>query len=169
MDFLSLTNTRYSFRGFQNKAVEKEKLDYILKCSRLAPSASNRQPWKIYIVRNPETKKQLSQAYPRPWFAEAPLHIVFVGLTDTNWKRSDNANYLLCDVTIIADYFILAATEQGMGSVYIAAFDEQQVCKALDLPINEKPLLLTPLGYAKENVTRERKRKRIDEIITYID
>lgn len=164
MSFLELANQRYSFRGFTDQKVEQEKIDYILQCSQLAPSASNRQPWKIYVIHDAATREKLSQSYQRDWFAEAPVHVVFVGLTDTNWKRKDGADYLMCDVTIIADYFILAATEQGLGSVYIAAFDEQLVRDALSLPQNEKPFLLTPLGYTKKNVTRERRRKNLHEI-----
>ncbi len=113
-------------------------------------------------------KEKIYAGYDRDWFREAPLIVVFTGLMDENWVRGDKADYLMCDVTIIADYFILAATEQGLGTCYIAAFDEDVVHKALELPENEKVLLLTPLGYPKEGVTRERVRKSAEQVATFI-
>jgi len=165
MIFKELCEKRFSFRGFENKPVEQEKLDYIMECARIAPSAANRQPWKIYLIKNEDVKKSLVSAYNREWFAEAPVIVVFTGIEDENWVRnSDKTSYLLCDVTIIADYFILAATEQGLGTCYIAAFDPDKVRQALRLPKNETPLLLSPLGYPKANSTRERSRKEMDQI-----
>ncbi|KAA0258518.1 nitroreductase [Deferribacter autotrophicus] len=168
MSFLELVNKRYSFRGYLDKEVEQEKIDYILKCANLAPSAANRQPWKIYLVKDYEVRKKLAEAYPREWLIEAPIIVVFTGITDNNWIRSDGKNYLMCDVTIIADYFILAATEVGLGTCYIAAFDEKKVIDALKLPENEIPFLITPLGYPKDGVTRPRKRKELNEIIVHV-
>ncbi|MGA1847390.1 nitroreductase family protein [Deferribacter abyssi] len=167
-NFLDLVNKRYSYRGYLNKDVEQEKIDYILKCANLAPSAANRQPWKIYLVKNYETRKKLAEAYPKEWLIEAPIIVVFTGIKDNNWIRNDGKNYLMCDVTIIADYFILAAAEVGLGTCYIAAFDEKKVISTLKLPENEIPFLITPLGYPKENVIRPRKRKDLEEIIVNV-
>lgn len=169
MSFFGIVNQRFSHRGYSNKHIEDEKLKYILDCTSLAPSAANRQPWKIYIVKDESIKKFIHKAYERDWFAEAPLIAVFTGLKDENWIRNyDQKDYLLCDVTIIADYFILAATEQGLGTCYIAAFNEEKVKNALNLPENEIPLLLTPLGYAKDNSSKPRARKEQSSIITLI-
>lgn len=168
MKFKELTEKRYSQRGYLDKIIEQDKLDYILECSRLAPSAANRQPWKIYIVKDAAIREKLVKSYDREWFAEAPLIVVFTGNRDKNWKRKDGADYLLCDVTIIADYFILAAEEVGLGSCYIAAFDKEIAEQAIDLGENEEILLMTPLGYPKDGVTRERKREDIKDIVRYI-
>ncbi len=167
MNFFNLVNQRFSHRGYKTTPVENEKLDYILQCARLAPSASNKQPWKVYVVKDELLKKNIVESYNREWFAEAPVILVFTGLRGKNWTRSDGADYLLCDVTIIADYVILAATEQGLGTVYIAAFDEAKVARALNLPEDEIPLLMTPLGYPREGCTRERKRKEISDWVEY--
>ena len=45
---------RVSIRKYQEKKVEPEKLDYILRASMAAPSACNQQPWEFYIVEDPE-------------------------------------------------------------------------------------------------------------------
>lgn len=168
MKLLELIETRFSHRGYEERKIEREKIDYILKCSRLAPSAANKQPWKIYIVEDPKTREAVCEAYNKTWMNEAPVIIVFTGTRGQNWLRRDGLDYLMCDITIIADYFILAATEMGLGTCYIAAFDESRVIKALNLPANEKPFLLTPLGYAREGSTKDRKRKSTEEIVRRI-
>ncbi len=165
MKLLELINSRFSYRGYLDKEVEKEKIDYILECSRLAPSAKNLQPWKIYIVKSEEMKKMVCEAYARDWLKEAPIIAVFVGKKGENWVRADGADYLMCDVTIIADYFILAATEVGLGTCYIAAFDRDKLKQALNLGENEEPFLMTPLGYPKPETKRERSRKHLSDIV----
>ncbi len=168
MDYRNLVQARYSYRDYFDREVEEEKISYILEQARMAPSAANRQPWKIYLVSDPAVRNRLHESYPRDWFARAPLAVVFTGLSGTNWKRKDGMDYLLCDVTIIADYFILAATEVGLGTCYIAAFDEEIVREALSLPSDEIPLLMTPLGYPVPGSIRERSRKSMDEICVRI-
>ncbi len=165
MKLFELINSRFSYRGYLDKEVEKEKIDYILECSRLAPSAKNLQPWKIYIVKSDEMKKKVCEAYTRDWLKEAPIIAVFVGKKGENWVRVDGEDYLMCDVTIIADYFILAATEVGLGTCYIAAFDRDKLKKALNLGENEEPFLMTPLGYPKPETKRERSRKHLSDIV----
>ena len=50
MNFLELVKNRYSCRAYKSLSVEREKLDYILECVRLAPSAVNKQPWRTVAV-----------------------------------------------------------------------------------------------------------------------
>ena len=165
MKLIDIINSRYSFRGYIDREVEQEKIDYILECARLAPSAKNMQPWKIYIVKSKEMRERVCEAYAREWLKEAPVIAVFVGKKGENWVRWDGENYLMCDVTIIADYFILAATEVGLGTCYIAAFDREKLKAALNLAEGEEPFLMTPLGYPKPESKRERSRKNISEIV----
>jgi nitroreductase len=162
--FLNTVNERFSYRGFLNRDVSEEDIQYILECARLAPSAANKQPWRIHIVRNNKLRKDLHRAYTRNWFLEAPVLAVFTGIRGENWTRRDGLDYLMCDVTIIADYFMLAATDRGLGTCYIAAFDDDIVRNVLDLPENEIPYLMTPLGYPNPDAKKERMRKGISDI-----
>ena len=165
MKLLDIINSRFSYRGYLDKEVEQEKLNYILQCARLAPSAKNLQPWKIYIVKSKEMKEKVCSAYARDWLKEAPVIAVFVGKKGANWVRGDGEDYLMCDVTIITDYFVLAAAEVGLGTCYIAAFDREKLIEALNLPEDEEPFLMTPLGYPKPESKRERNRKPLSEIV----
>ena len=64
MNFLELVKKRHSVRHYAEQMVEKEKLDYILDCARLAPSAVNKQPWMFIIVQSDLQKQKLSKCYP---------------------------------------------------------------------------------------------------------
>ena len=76
MEFLELVKRRYSCRNYQSKPVEQGKLDYIMECVRLAPSAVNRQPWRFRIVSSEEGRKKLCQCYSREWFTTSPVIII---------------------------------------------------------------------------------------------
>ena len=66
MEFLELVKSRYSVRSYQPRPVEQDKLDRILEAVRLAPSGSNRQPWKFVVVRDAEVRRHLVAALLEP-------------------------------------------------------------------------------------------------------
>lgn len=168
MELKELFKKRYSVRSFQPKEVEEEKIIRILEKARLAPSAVNFQPWKIYLLRQGETRLKINGAYPKKWFEDAPAVAVFTGLMGQNWKRQDGKDYLMCDVTILADYFVLAATEEELGTCYVGAFDAETVSGALNLK-NEDPILMVPFGYVSDDSKfKEKKRKNVDEIAVWL-
>lgn len=167
MDVKFLFKKRRSVRSFSNKTVDEDVIKKIVETSKLAPSAVNLQPWKIYFVTNGVTRDLINKAYPKKWFSEAPVIGVFTGLTKNNWVRKDGRDYLMCDVTILADYYALAATAEGLGTCYVAAFDEGKVKKALNLN-EEDPILLMPTGYPAEEEIPEKNRKDYEEIIEWI-
>ena len=61
MDFLELTKKRFSARNYKSDKVEQDKIDYIIECARLAPSAVNYQPWHFMVVISEEQKKKIQQ------------------------------------------------------------------------------------------------------------
>jgi nitroreductase len=80
--------------------------------------------------------------------------------------RKDGRKYLDVDVTIAMDYITLAATDLGLGTCFIAAFDAENAHRVLTIPEGIEPILFTPLGYPADN-PGIKKRKELDELITY--
>lgn len=76
MNFLELVKQRHSVRSYEPRAIEKEKLDYVMECVRMAPSAVNFQPWKFAVVTDEPRLSQLKKAYPREWISNVPCLIV---------------------------------------------------------------------------------------------
>ena len=164
MNFLELVKQRYSCRAYKPLGVEKEKLEYILECVRLAPSAVNKQPWRFRIVSKEEDKARLQQCYNRDWFKTAPMYVVASVLHDEEWVRSDGKHHGDIDIAIAVEHLCLAATEQGLATCWVCNFDAV-LCKELfNLSDNEEPAVLIPLGYAADEV-KPKNRKPIETIV----
>ena len=164
MGFLELVKKRYSVRKYKSDEVPKEKLDYVLEAFRLAPSACNKQPYKLFIFET-RGKEKLLEVYNRDWFAKAPLIIVACTKKSAAWERMDKKNYADVDLTIALDHLILAATEQGLGTCWIAAFNPKKAVEVFNIPSDLEPLMLVTLGFADDS-PREKNRKSIGELVS---
>lgn len=166
MDFIDLINKRYSVRAYKSDPIKKAELATILNAARLAPTANNRQPFQIIVIHTRGKKKKLLSIYQRDWFVQAPLVICVCGIKDQAWVRKDGRQRLDVDVALVMDYIVLAATEFGLGTCFIAAFNETNAREVLKIPDQVEPILFTPLGYPND-VQGIRKRKKIKELVRY--
>ena len=166
MEFSELIRTRYSVRAYKPDPVEDEKLHQILEAARLAPTAANRQPFRILVIHTEGRQAELRRIYRRGWFVEAPIILCACGVPDENWVRMDGKNYNDVDVTIAMDHLILAAANLGLGTCWVAAFDPGAAREVLNLPEGIEPVAFTPLGYPADS-PGEKKRKSLDELVRY--
>ena len=167
MDFYETINLRRSIRAYKKDPVENDKLDRILNAARLAPKAANRQPFSLIVVKNEQVKYKLKDAYSQEWFYTAPVIICACASPGTAWKRNDGKAYVDVDVAIAMDHLILAASAEGLGTCWIAAFKPEVVRDALNIPDNLEPLILTPLGYP-EVIPEPTFRKPLEEMVKEI-
>lgn len=164
MNFLDLVKARYSVRSYRPQAVEREKVEYLLECARLAPSAVNFQPWRFFVVASDACREALRRCYHREWFAEAPLCIAVCVDESVSWKRkSDGHDHADIDAAIAAEHICLVAAEQGLGSCWVCNFDVPLCREALELPATLRPVVLIPVGYPADAPT-QKKRKSPDEV-----
>ncbi len=166
MGFLELAAQRYSVRAYKTDPVEEDKLNRVLEAARLAPTAANRQPFKLIVIHTAGRETELKRIYDRPWFVQAPIVICACGIAEQAWVRRDSHNYRDIDVAIAMDHLILAAFDLGLGACWIAAFDPVATREVLALPANAQPLVFTPLGYPDDQ-PRPKKRKALSEIVAY--
>ncbi len=164
MRFLDLTKLRYSCRSYQERAVEKEKIEYVMECVRMSPSAVNRQPWRFRVVESEADRQRLCQCYNREWFATAPTYIIASVLHNEEWVRSDGKHHGNIDVAIAVEHLCLAAAEQGLGTCWVCNFDVELCSRLFDIPANEEVAVLIPIGYAADE-PKEKVRKNIDAIV----
>ncbi len=167
MDFYKVIQGRRSVRKYKTDPVDDDKLQRILNAARLAPSAANRQPISFIVVRDDKIKQKLKDAYSQEWFFTAPVIICACTLPDKAWKRNDGKAYVDVDVAIAMDHLILAATAEGLGTCWIAAFKPGIVKEVLNIPDDLEPLVLTPLGYP-EAIPEPTYRKPLNEIVREI-
>ena len=169
MKFLELAKDRYSVRAYSARPVEKEKLDYVLECARLAPSATNAQPWKLYVVTDPKIREGIQDCYPREWMKQAPMFIVVCVNDNGAWVRSyDGKNHADVDGSIIAEHICLAAADCGLGTCWVCYFDPEKCSKVLNLPEDLRPTAIIPIGYPASDSIPEKKRKPMNEIVKFL-
>ncbi len=147
MTMQQIIHTRYSVRSYSTRPVEDEKIALLLETARLAPTAANRQPFRIVVVRAQEKLERLAGLCR---FRHSPLVFVLCGVPAEAWVRaSDHFNACLVDTSIVCDHLMLAATELGLGSLWMSSFDVKGVAAALELPEGVEPHHLLCLGYAE--------------------
>jgi nitroreductase len=166
MDFLNLNQQRYSVRDYKSNLVEDDKLQQVLDAARLAPTAANRQPFQLVVIHTAGRQADLRRLYHREWFLQAPLIIGICTLPAAAWVRRDGKNYADVDATIAMDHLILAATDLGLGTCWVAAFDPAAAREILQLPDGVEPIAFTPLGYPKDQ-PRPKERKPLTELVRY--
>jgi nitroreductase len=163
MDIYDAIKLRYSCRDYRDKPVEEDKLQRVLEAARLAPSANNRQAWKIIVVTDLGIRHQLARDAEQPFIEGAPVVLAMVGL--------DPARTMSCsvpadpvDCAIAIEHLALAATAEGLATCWIGHFDQHKASETLGVPASAKILHLMPLGYPKDQ-HRPRQRKPIGELV----
>ena len=142
---------RVSIRKFQDKPVEPEKIESLLRAAMAAPSARNQQPWEFYVVTDKEKIGLLSQTTPYAGCAAgAPVVIIPVYRTESLPAPS----MILIDMGLSLENIWLETDALGLGGVCIGISPVPEfmepVCRILQLPDNLKPFCLFPLGYPSE-------------------
>jgi nitroreductase len=166
MEFSELIKKRYSVRAYSSKPVEDDKLQRVLEAANLAPTAANKQPFRLIVIRNEGREDELKRIYFREWFWTAPVIICACALPAAAWSRKDGKNYADVDTTIAMDHLILAAADLGLGTCWIAAFDPDEARAVLALPDEVEPVAFTPLGYPADQ-WKPKKRLTISDLVHY--
>jgi nitroreductase len=167
MDFLDVIQKRYSCRKYKSDSLPKELIEKVMDIARKAPSAHNKQPWKFIAVIDSAIRQKLGEAYNKDWFIQAPAIIVACGVVEQGWKRKwDSVDYTEVDVAIAFDHLTLAATNEGLGTCWIGAFQEDVVRRVLHIPDGVKIIAMTPLGYPNDT-NPNKPRKNLSEVLCW--
>jgi len=178
MDFHELVNHRQSVRRYDSRTIEPELLTRCLEASRLAPSASNSQPWTFVVVDNPDLKNKVAaQTYDKvvnfnKFVQEAPVLVVFVVEKPKVITRVGafikNKEYPLIDIGIAAEHFCLQAAEVGLGTCMLGWFNEKSIQRLLNIPESKTIGMLVAVGYPEEHYKqRHKSRKTFEEVVKF--
>jgi nitroreductase len=177
-NFIQLAKKRQSVRKYDSRPVETDKLERCLEAARLAPSASNSQPWKFIVVDEPELKNKVAKETVGPlatfntFAGQAPIIVVITiekmrTVTQVGAYLKDR-EFPLIDIGIAAEHLCLQAAEEGLGTCMLGWFNEKAVKELLHIPDNKRIGLLITLGYpAAGYPVREKKRKGYQEVVTF--
>jgi nitroreductase len=175
--FFALMDQRRSVREFSDKPVAKEVIENIVCTASTAPSGAHKQPWTFCIVSDAGIKKQIRTAaeaeekesyanrmsdewlkdlekfatnWEKPFLEKAPyLIIIFKKIFDLDVDGDKHNNYYVQEsVGIAAGMLISAIHQAGLVTLTHTPSPMNFLTKVLNRPINEKPFLLLPVGYA---------------------
>lgn len=168
MSVLQTIQDRYSVRKFKDTEIEQEKLDRILEAARLAPTAKNQQPQKVYVCKSPKALEAIDAATKCRYGAPVVLVVCY----DENevWHNPFDANVHSgeVDATIVADEMILTAWEEGIASCWVAWFNPSQLTRGLKLQSNIRPVVMIPIGYKADDAepaSRHLESKDLKEMV----
>lgn len=142
---------RVSIRKYEDKPVENEKIEQILRAAMAAPSAGSQQPWEFYVVTDKDTIRALAACSPYSGCAaKAPL--VIVPCLRTEGLPFPELGEV--DLAIAAENILLEITSLGLGGVWLAVIPYPDRMEKADaaLGIGDKlhAFALIPVGYPAE-------------------
>jgi len=167
MEFYDVINARYSVRAYRQQAVPEDALERILDAFATAPTTANRQALGLVIIETEGRRDDLKRINSAAWFhSQPPLVLAACSIPAKGWKREDGETFGDVDVAIAMDHLVLAATNEGLGTCWVGAFDYQAAREVLGLPEGVEPVAFTPLGYSAD-APRERLREKraADELV----
>lgn len=171
MELEKVIKSRYSVRKFKPDMITDDELNTILEAGMVAPTGCNYQPQRVYVLNSEEAIAKIRQLCRSAF--NAPVVLIIALDENADWKNPYEEGYRagIQDVSIVADHMMLAAWDIGVGSCWVNAFRPSDVKAAFNLPENETPVLLMPLGYPAKDSEPSKLHtasKDLEEIIRVI-
>lgn len=169
--FMELAEQRYSVRKFSDRPIPQELLDKIIEAGRLAPTAKNNQPQRVYVIRSPEALEKVDKLTPCRY--GAPTVLLFTYNKDEQWTSPTEKDVSSGqeDVSLVATHMMFEAQELGLGTLWINLFGNTETEKAFGIPPNERSVLLMDLGYPAPDArpsSRHSSRRPVSETVRYL-
>lgn len=186
MEFIEVIEERRSTREFEEKKIAKEKIESLIECARLAPSAKNRQPWYFVVVEN-QKKNEIADIMSRQLSShviedlkkdgptnphnpassvkasikiikQAPILILVFRDPDDIWKEGD---YL--SIGCAVEHLCLRATDLGLGSLWIrdVVYTRREIASFVNKD-NVELVTAVAIGYSCEFPYTRKKKQLID-------
>lgn len=168
MEFEKVIEKRTATRKFCDKEVSKELLQKILEAGRLAPTAKNQQPQKIYVCLSKDSLQKIDDVTPCRY--NAPVCLLVCSDKNLTWSKDNYSTYEM-DACIVATHMILEATNLSIDSVWVRNFNAEEVKRVFELPETVEPICIIPLGYADESYKGNplhTVRKPLEETVQYL-
>jgi nitroreductase len=154
--FRNLVAARASVRHYDpHRPVSDGHLAAILEAARLAPSASNLQPWRFVVVRDAAVRARFveeafSGIYASSRRIAAPVFLALCGVhgaLELASRAAGHSSYTLTDCGIAGEHAVLAAAELGLGTCWIGMFNRRRACRVLGVPAGVELVALIALGW----------------------
>ncbi|MBT7903051.1 hypothetical protein HN587_04235 [Candidatus Woesearchaeota archaeon] len=156
METFEAIEKRRTCRKYLNSPIEWEKVGNILLAGSMAPSAGNLQDWKFIVVTNKQKRRAVAEACMKQfWMEEAPVHIIICAepkKSERFYGIRGEKLYSIQNIAAASENMIVAATDQGLSTAWVGAFDEDKITKLLNIPKYARPQVILTIGYSGEGV-----------------
>ena len=165
-NFLKLAAERYSCRSFKDERFMEDELASILEAGRLAPTACNKQPIHIWVVKTKDALAKIKEATKYTFNAPAVLIVSYK--PEEAWVRAcDGKNGGEVDAAIVATHIMLEASAIGLGTTWVGSFDPAKIAELFPQTEGWVPVVLLPVGYPAAGPSANHgKRKEWTEIVS---
>ena len=173
-DYFELVSSRESCRNYNpDRRPTREQLVKCIQTAQLAPSACNSQPWSYIVVNDPEKSPLVAAATQTAGlnkFTNNCPAFVIVCEEDAYLigGKEPNQKYAHIDIGLSVSQLCYAATQQGLSTCIMGPFDQKMLLESLGITEPKRVLLVVAVGYAATDALRPKKRKPLDEVMTYI-
>ena len=149
---------RRSIRKFEDKPIDREIIERLLRAGMQAPSGKNGQPWEFLVVTDHDDRLAIANMHEFAGMCRfAP--VVIVPLVNTNGLVDDGV-WWPQDMSACTQNILLQAVTEGLGTCWCGFYPLESRINAMreyfKLPDNIIPFSLIPVGYS------ERENKFID-------
>lgn len=164
MELRKAISARYSCRSYEDRPIDNSLLKDIIDTARQAPSASNRQEWRFVAVTDKDAIARITEkAGSQQWWAGAPVILACCAETDNHLMTCGQPCYPI-DLAIIIDHITLLATDAGLGTCWVGAFNEDAVKEICGIPSEIRVVELLVMGYPADSA-REKKRLELEDVL----
>lgn len=197
-EFYDWLDERRTVRDISDKPVSRETINNLIMAGSTAPSGAHKQPWTFCAISNTDLKQKIREAaekeeydsyhgrmserwikdlehigtdWHKPFLTEAPwLIIIFKRVFERVDGVKNNNYYVNESVGIACGMIISAIHKAGLVTLTHTPSPMNFLTKILERPENERPYLLLPVGYAKdEALVPDLKRKELDEVAVFFE
>ncbi|WP_026894010.1 nitroreductase family protein [Clostridiisalibacter paucivorans] len=155
MQFYDVVENRVSVKKYKNIPLKQDKLARMINAAMMSPSWKDKSSYKFLLVDDQLKKEELSKTVINDTteasnaIAEAPMVAVVVADPASSGVVADRQYYLV-DSAIAMEHFVLAATNEGYGTCWIASIDEDKIREILSIPNDYRVVAMTPIGEGTE-------------------
>lgn len=170
MDFITLAKERYSCRKFSDAPVEKEKIENIIAAASAAPTAVNKQPFKIWVAESESACKKIGEC-TRFTFGAKTFFILGYSSNDAWVRAYDGTNFGCVDGSIVATHMMLEIQDLGLGTTWVGSFDAPKMHEMFPETEGYELIAIFPVGYPAEDAKpsdNHFKRKDISDMVSFI-
>ena len=168
---------RHSVRKYLDKPIADEIILKLLESARMAPSANNSQPWHFILIKDKVIRERIVKVTNnQEWMLTAPIiiacvadiraRLVTVDMNIDEESPQHEVKEIIRDTSIAIEHLVLEATNEGLGTCWVAWFRQNEIRPVLSIPNDKYLVSLITVGYPDEE-PKAKSRKEIKEIIHY--